>query len=312
MKKKFIVKIALIAFVVILVSMKLFFNPNNNFDPNFMKFSINEVTKFEIKLPSSEKTITVTKKEDNNWYVSNGEKTYNSDKSITANYLNKLKEIKPKHLASISKREWDEFQLTDSKAIRIKLFNNNNILLRDILIGKSNIKKPADPYGLNDAETETYVRSANERKVYIVDGLLQMHLSRDFDDWRNKLLTKLKKKDIKKISFVYPENSFTLNLKDSEWYCENKKLDNRKVEKYIAKIKFKYANKFSNSFQAVSDPKYQLIIEGDNHTKTIIKCYETEEIGKYIIHSDQNSEAFFETNENELVNLFFKSLNDFK
>lgn len=312
MKIKFNAKIIIIIIIIasiLLVSISLILKKNNNSRLEFVKFNPVDVAQMQIKLPNSANTIIVEKDEENEWYVSSGEQKYKADIRIVSNYLNNLKRIKPTSLVTKKRKEWNKYQVSEQKAIKIKLFKKDNTELLDILIGKSSCQKPANPL-LEDAISKTYVRLSGERSVYIADGLFQMQLNRNLNDWRNKLLINFRTKSVQKISFIYPKDSFIIQAKDSEWYSEKKILDKKKVEKYIAQIHYTNGSSFKYNFIPYGDPTSKLIIETKDTTVSI-ECYKIDD-HNYIVHSSQNEEAYFESDKNGLIEKLFKSLEDFQ
>ena len=311
MKRKFKAKniiIVLIVLGILAVLTTVFLNTKNSSATNPFNFNITEVTRIDVKLPTSENLITVTKELDNEWYVSNGNQKYKADIRVIANYLNKLQKINPKRIITKKKRDWNKYQVTKSKAIEVKVYINDEKKLLDIFIGKSSSEKATNPF--EDDINTTCVRLSDQKTVYETDGLLQKHLNKNINDWRNKLLTKFKTRNIQKISFSNPKESFTMNYMDGNWYYGNETVDTRKVEKYLSNIHFINAYKFTNNFNTTDDPYYELRIEGLDSTIDI-KCYKINQY-KFVIHSSQNSESFFESDENGLIKQLFKSLEDFQ
>ena len=313
MSKKFNNKVLLIVFVAlgaVLVLTEFFHKKDKNLKTDLADFNIEEVAKIKLHPQNQEKDIIITKKGDNKWYVTEGEKTYASDQEIVTNYLEELQKLKSQRLAAKSKEKWDKFNVTDSAATNIKLLDAKGKSLLDLLIGKLSYKQAQNSYGRNNVQGISYVRLANEKEVYAVDGFLPMSLNRSFDDWRNKTLTKLNKEDIKQISFVYPDSSFTIEYKDSIWSTNKAQIDDKKVESFLSSLQNKKGYKFNNDFKNESSPVYQLKLTGDNMSDIEINCYVIAD-NKFVIHSNQNTEANFESDDKGLVKQLFKSINYF-
>lgn len=310
MKIKVNTKIIIIVIIItsiLVVSISLILKKGKNKGLELVKFNPVEVVQMKIKLPNSANTITIEKDKENEWYVSEGEQKYKADIRVISNYLNNLLKIKPTKLITKKKREWEKYQVTEQEAIKIKLFNRDKTELLDILIGKSTYQKPANPL-LEDVISKTYVRLSGERAVYITNGMFQMHLNRNLNDWRKKLLTNFKTKAVQKISFIYQNEQFIIHKEDSGWYLGDKLLDKEKVERYIAKTHYINGSHFKNDFVPSGDPECRLLIETMDSTINI-ECYKIDE-NKYIIHSSQNKEAYFESDKNGLMKKLFKSLDD--
>lgn len=315
MSKKLNNRTLLIIFIVlagVLVLTEIFHKTEKNLKTELVAFNTNEVNEIQIYAKGkANKPIKISRVSNTEWNVSNGKEIYKAGADIVKSYFDELRKIKSQRLAANSKDKWDDFQVTDSTASRIKLFNAKNKPLLDILIGKFSYKQAANPYGRNNVRGISYVRLANEKEVYAVDGFLPMSLNRSFDDWRIKTLCKFNAKDIKSIDFSYPDSSFKLNLKDSLWFVGDLSANIKKVNDYLSGLQNKNGHKFNNNFKPTSNPIYQVKIEGDNLSNIEIKCYATPEKGKFIIHSNQNTEAYFESNETGLMKQIFKSLKDF-
>ncbi len=307
-KPKFFISILVLLIVATVLT--IFLNKRKVVNHNLADIHIGLVEKIEVKLPGSAKTIAVTK-ENNSWYVTQGNARYKADIRIVANYLNKIGTIQQKKVITRKKRDWGKYWVTESKGIHIKLFYAEEKPILDFIIGKSNYEKPANPL-LGDAKTDTYFRFTKNWVVYQTDGLMQKHLNRNLNDWRNKLITHLKSNEVYQIKFSYPDSSYILKLKDDQWICNQGKIDQSRVLKYISNVQFEDGYKFDNEFTPASEPLYSVTFIGKDHNElTQLNCYKIDNIN-YVIHSSQNENSYFRAKENDLVNQFFKSQNYFK
>ena len=170
----------LLTVILIVILGFLFLRKNEKRNQNINQFNIYEVSEIQVKLPNSENTIKVTKEEDKEWYVTDGNKKYLADKRVVANYLNKLHKIKINKLITRKRRYQKKYHVNETDVIEIKLLNNNHILYH-IYIGKSRQKIPVDPDN-DDVMGTPFIRFANQNEIYEANGLLSMHLNRNTDD----------------------------------------------------------------------------------------------------------------------------------
>ncbi|MCB2196505.1 MAG: DUF4340 domain-containing protein [Bacteroidetes bacterium] len=307
-KPKFIISLLIV--VIIATSLTLFLTKRRVVRYDFDQINISKVNKIEVNLHGSDQTIMVLK-DDKTWHVTKGDEEYKADIRVVANYLNKIRNIQQKKVITRKRKDWKKYQVAESNGIHIKLFYSDEKPILDLIIGKSNYEEATNPL-LEDAKTDTYLRLANGWVVYQTDGLLQKHLNRNLNEWRNKLITQFKTKEVEHINFSYPDSSYSLTLKDGRWTSNQGEINHRRVLKYISNVQFEDGYQFDNNFTADTEPLYSLtLLDQDSAEITKINCYKIDNIN-YIIHSSQNEAAYFKAKQNDLVNQFFKSLEYFK
>lgn len=296
--------------IIVATALTLFITKRRVVRYDFNQINISKVEQIEVKLPESDQTIVVTK-DDKTWHVTKGDKKYKADIRIVSDYLNKILTIQQKKVITRNRKEWGKYQVDKSNGIHIKLYYTDQKPIADFIVGKSNYEEPDNPL-LEDAKTDTYIRLTNGWVVYQTDGLMQKHLSRNLSDWRNKLITQLKTKEVHQIKFLYPaDSSYTLTLKDDMWTSNKGDIKQKRVLKYISNVQFEDGYKFENNFTPGSDPIYSVKFIGkDHHEIAQVNCYKLDDIN-YVIHSSQNANSYFRAKENDLVNRFFKSQNYF-
>jgi Domain of unknown function (DUF4340) len=249
------------------------------------------------------------------WTVQQGKIVSATQEGAVENLFSEVLNIKPQSLAAIDKSRWQEFNLTDSLATRIKFLNAKGKILADIMIGKMDFKQPEKPiagYSGNNVQITSYVRLHNGNEVYAIDGLLQFSFNIKFEDWRDKTFIRSVKNDVTSIHFIYPaDSSFNLNKKDSFWYAGNLKADSSNVATYLNSLILMNGHEIKDGFKPVSNPSYQLFIDGNNLLKVSIKCYEGENAGEYVLNSNLNPEVYYISKRNGIFNQLFKPRNYF-
>ena len=249
---------------------------------------------------------------------SNGRWTVKQDNIISAaqegavqNLLNEVINIKPQSLASKSKSKWNEYELTDTLATRIKFLDRKGKNLADLMIGKFTYKQADNPYGgygRNNMQMTSYVRNYNENEVYAVNGLLSFSFNIKFDDWRDKTFVKAKKSDITNIRFIYPsDSSYNLVKNNAAWLVADQATDSVSTANYLNSLEFLNGLEIKNGFKSVVSPVYQVLIEGNNLLSITVKCFNGDDNDEYILNSSLNPDVFFTSKKNGIFDKLFKS-----
>jgi hypothetical protein len=253
-------------------------------------------------------------RENDRWIVSQDDIKSAPIKGAVGNIFSEILDISPQSLAAVGKPKWNEYELTDSLATRIRFLNKNGKELAEIMIGKFTYRQVNNPYGGyggNNIEGTTYVRLPEEEEIYSVDGFLAFSFSGGFNDWRDKSFMKCNKDDITKVTFSLPaDSSFTLTKKDSLWFAGPQAADSANTADYLNSVSLIDGQNFRDGFKPGSSPEYQLVIEGNNLLNITVRCYKGEG-DNYILNSSLNPEVYFATKRNELFDKLFKPLDYF-
>jgi hypothetical protein len=138
----------------------------------------------------------------------------------------------------------------------------------------------------------TYVRLSKEDEVYAIEGFIDSHFNRTYNDWRNKTLLKLNQADISKITFNYPaDSSFVLEKRDSVWFAANAKAADAKVNSYVSQLSFKTLNDFADGFSSAEKPTLTLQIESKNGVLATVQGWKNGE--QWILTSSTQSGVYF-------------------
>jgi hypothetical protein len=273
-------------------------------------FDTSEVSKIIIYPKNLAPELIEFSKDNYKWSVAQG-------KIVTAPYRNaaesiimEVLNIKPKSLASVDKEKWKEFDLTDTLAIRVRLLNKKGKELADLMIGRFAYKPGNASYGgynQNYNQGTSYVRIYGEKEVYSVDGFLSLAFSGNFDDYRDKSFIQLKPEDVTKISYIFPsDSSFVLNKKDKEWITGNQITDSIKTATFLNGLSFLNGQDIRDNFKPVTNPAFQMLIEGNNLLNISVKCYLSEETGEYILNSNLNPDVYFVSKKDGIFEKLFK------
>lgn len=253
-------------------------------------------------------------KNSDSWLVSKGNVNSSVRKSAIENLLTELSNFKIQRLVSKNKDKWEEYQLTDSLATRIKIESANLNEPIEFYVGRFKYEAPQNgygQYGRNSFNGSTYVR-LKDNNVYLVKGFLSMTLNSDFDRWRNNDFISINKSDITSIRFSYPaDSSFVLQQSDSLWMIDGTPTDSAKTANYLSSMQNKTISSFANNFIPSGMPIITLEIKGNNMMDVTVKCFADTTSNTYYLESSQNAGVYASSNENGLYKSLMKSKLEF-
>lgn len=179
--------------------------PRNLFQTNFS--SVNKVI---IKSPAQE---LIFEKKDEIWSV-NGLK---GDQSSITELMTLIEKTQVTSLASNNKDSFANFELSESVARTIQIFNNNN-LLEEALIGKT---------GATDS---SFVRFPNNDNVYTINKDPNTYINLPSYVFRDKSVFDIDISAITKLSI----NDISITRIDNKWKLEGN--SNEKIDEYLRKM----------------------------------------------------------------------------
>jgi Domain of unknown function (DUF4340) len=280
------------------------------FKSNIVDFDTSTVSKIILNNRISEGNAIEFIRSNDIWTVRQGKIISAAEEGAVQNIFSEVLNIKPQSLAAINQSKWKEFDLTDSLATRIKFLNSKGKIVADIMIGKLDFKQPDKPNGGfsgNNIKMTSYVRLHKGNEVYAIDGLIPFSFNIKFDDWRDKTFLRFNKTEITNISYVYPaDSSYKLIKKDSIWYLGSLKVDSLMVANYLNSLKLMHGQEFKDDFTPVSNPVYQILVQGIKSVGFSIKCYDGGSPEEYVFNSSLNPGVYFLDRKNLLFNQLFK------
>ena len=250
------------------------------------------------------------------WKIKSRQKLFNADENTVNNILKTMTELKPKRVAATDRSRWEEFEVTDSLATRVKLITGKKTGA-DIYFGKFSYQQPKNQmaYYYNQQGTiTTYVRIARDKIVYVVEGYLGMTLNRGLNDFRNKSIIRSNKSDWTRLSFAYPaDSSFYLVKEGDKWMVDGLLADSASVADYFNSISWLTSSDFVDDQKPLhAKADFSLKIEGDNFVKPLqVKAFKADTVNRYLITSSQNEGAFFSGAKSKLTEKIFIGKNKF-
>lgn len=325
MFKKLNIKILVIILVVLVAIYfltDLLGDNDRSFKSQIVEVDTAKVTDIYINIPKDKAEISLTRTGGTtDWSVESGGQKFPADAGVVKNILSQFADLKPERVAATSKEKWGQYEVSDSAGTRVKLKNGKTELV-DIYVGKFSYTQPPqqpgqqqNPYQQQRGKMTSFVRLADETKVYAVEGFMKMSYQKDMNSYRNKSLLKVNKDDVSRLVFSYPGNvTMTVAKNESgKWQMNGMPADSTKTVRYLNKI----AKLTSSNFIDPSTPKnsiggYKLNIEGNNFTPVEINAIPTPDtLVKYIITSSINPDAEFDGTKGKLFEKVFVTETEF-
>ncbi len=311
MFKKMNIKSLTIVFVVLLAIVVLLRISENkkgerSFRKDLVNFDVANVSGISI-IPKADKEQVNLTRQAVGWKVGNTDKSYNADETMVDNMLNDLLKLVPKRVAATSEDKWNDFEVTDSLATRVIVKDGKNVLA-DIFIGKFSYQQPKNQYQRQGTMT-SFVRLAGDEIIYAVDGFLSMTYNRDINSYRNKYLIKTQKENLNKLTFNYPDSSFTMLKENDKWMISGLLADSASVDKYLSSITVTSNQDFVDDIDVgtLGQAQYSLLIEGDNFTPVDVKVFHNllDTVNNVLLTSNINKGTIFSGTKSGLIEKIF-------
>jgi hypothetical protein len=185
----------------------------------------------------------ILKKNSAGWKVSGAANTaYPADAQQVDEAIKRLTHLQVKSVATRDPDNYARYK-TDSTGTKVLLMNGDT-QLAGLIIGA--------PQFVSRREFNSYVRPINDKSVYAVNGFLGSSFSTDVDQWRDKSVWKLKKKQITGIDFKFPADS-SYHIKRTEndkWISNGDTLKQSSVRSILNQFSPLRAQSFVDSLSA--------------------------------------------------------------
>jgi len=280
-----------IVFAILLVATILIFNTESTknertFKKDLVTIDTSAVSEIVIFPKAKKGTEVKLTKTNNSWNVTaeNGNQYLVPNFKIK-NMLNQLLAIKPKRLASRSKEKFNEYQVNDSTATRIVVREGSNEVL-NLILGKFAFQQPRS--------MSTFVRLASDNDIYEVDGFLDMTFNKTVDNFRDETVIKSDKNKWNALRFESKNTeSFILANNGKAWLIDGEETDSTKTDKVLSELarltNTTYVDVIENSLPPMDS---KLTIENDLGDPIVVTSYR--DSTKYIVHSSQNNNSYFD------------------
>ncbi len=304
----------ILVFVILLVGVGVVFltdskkgDRSSTLREDIFDLDTTSITSLEINPKGTDKAKVTLVKENNSWNVQSEGKSFVAVSDIVNNLLAELQRMKPIRIAAKDKSQWDKFEVTDSSATIVTAWVGKKKL--NIYLGKFSYiqskNQALQQYGgMPQGTMLTYVRRGDEEEVYSVEGFLSMIFDRGINDFRNKTVVKSNRFDWNRLSFTYPDSSYSIYKENEKWKIDGILADSLSVNEYLKNISNLNSSAFIENNQA-TNPVYSLKIEGENLLEPIIVNAYSTNSNNLLVSSSQNKEVYFSGEEADLANKMF-------
>lgn len=276
------------------------------FKSELTNFDREQVSKIEILNNEGEEL--VLRKGSGKWIIQSGDNEYLADSSTVKNMISTVSNLKPERVVALDEEKWSDFEVNDSLGLRVKIYNEDETLA-DLYVGKFKYSVPQNAgqnmYGQPNYKLTSYVRPANEDKVYAVDGFLKMTFNQDLNNLRFSKLTDVRSQVIGKISIESPRGSYTLNKEDNTWTLAGQPVDSAAMNGYVNNLA-NLSNRNFVEYEPVSGPAYKILIEGNMDKPIELSGY----LPDSLVSSSLNPGVYFDGTTSDLFTNVFKEKNE--
>lgn len=317
MKKNNILILVLAGLILIFVATNYFKkNSSANFKAEVIQLDSSTVNKIIIRPPSSsEEEPIIISKDDDNWQVAQDAIKTQANQSTVNSVLGQLEQIKTEQLVSKTKEKWEAYELTDTLAQCVEIYQQGKEKPTKLYFGKTTYRQSQNPGygGRPSVDASTYFRINETPSTYAIKGGLSNTFKRKFSAWRNTEFIKFDKDLITRLKFeTNKNNTFSLSKKESDWFMGEISPDSTKVAKYLNYLSYQSSSRFVDGFKPKENADYTLTIQGDSTEELIIKAYRDSTTNSYILNASLYPNVFIESDSTELFKRLFVNQDYFK
>jgi len=276
--------------VVILIELADSRRGGRNFPESLVSVDAGEITALELfPRVTGGKVIKLIKNGDE-WSVESDDKKYRADGSRIISLINELNLMSPESVVSVKEEGWEQYEVTDSLGTRVKLFSGSK-LLSDLIIGKFSFSQ--------SRKMTSYVRTAGEKEVYGIDGMIGMSFNRNINYFRDNTVIDSPASEWSELSFSYPaDSSFVMEKAADKWMVDGQRADSASVTEYLSSLSDLSDSRFAEIDNAAGlTMTHKLVIGKSDGTEPLeISGYFTGG-DEFFVESSQNIGALFNIRE---------------
>ena len=256
--------------------------------------------------PGTEITLT---REGTDWMVSNGTLSTKAAAGSVDPMLRELALIKMERIAANNRDKWAEYEVSDGKGSRVRVYDRNNQVLEDFVAGRF-APDPQPQSGISS------LRLAKGDEVYAVNGPAATTFNQGFDYFRDKRLLQFDPgQNINRLELILPGDSLiTLQKTQNQWIASNgAKPDTTALLNYLSGLRSISGAGFAEGFDEVSGSSSylgKLKIFGDHlEVPAQIGCFPSGNPEQpFVLHSSQNPDAYFSSDSSGVYRRIFGTL----
>lgn len=298
--------IALIALVAIFILSRLFRAPalESNVRKELVRLDTAQVTEVRIHLVADSGEMKLVRSQ-TGWKVIKGNREEEAEGGSVESMLGVLMHLDAQRMMSRKKEKWDAYEVGE-KATWVMVFAGKD-KKADLRIGKTGFTQ-GQGVGMDGAFT--YVRLSDEEEVYSSAGMLSAHFNKDFNQWRNKIFLKVKKDDVAKITFNYPDSGFVVEKRDSLWYVNGQAAKDSKLSIYFSKVRFKTVSEFADEIVPTGEAPLSIQVTPKQGAIMEVKAWPMD-AGEWVLHSSLQEKVYFKGKTEGIIKDVFVGMKSF-
>jgi hypothetical protein len=291
--------------IVLIVLLLLYFvvrfagSGERTFKDKILAFEPASVTAIKVTDPKSKSEPVELKRNGDKWMIRSNGQDYPADTNSVKNVLKQLSDLTTKRYAGKGKDAWQKYELTDTAASVVTVIAGSKTI-GELMIGKFTYTMPKGQQQQQmqgrqqRGEMTSYVKLADEKDVYAVDGYLKMSISSNPDSYRNKSLVSINPSDINRITLNGPGYNDVMENQGGKWVENGLPADSATIARYRNAIARLNGAKFVNQSAGQSYPSHTLKIEGNNFNPIELQAFPAADTNiAYVITSSANPESYF-------------------
>lgn len=244
-------------------------------------------------------------KSDEIWMVGSHGKMRPANSDNINRIFQMISPLVPEQLVSRGKDNWDEYEISDEKGTRVKIFQGKR-LSSEFIFGKMDFQSQMIQ-GQQRPKINTFVRLEGKDEVYTVEGFLGSAFPAGAENYRNQTVVNVKEADIDKIMIEGTDQNYTLSREGMNWLINNIPSDSANTVNFIRKLTTLRSTGFveDESEGRLTMSSYKMIIERKSEDAIEILAYPADITHNYFITSSQNPGSVFSGSQNNLFESLF-------
>jgi hypothetical protein len=288
---------ALIILVGIFYAVKYTGSEDRTFRSQVLEYDPNEITAIHVKdLQTGDDT--EIQKEGDKWLLTGNGIQYNGGVDAIANIIGLLSKLNTESIVATQQDKWEKYQVDEQSAIRVRLYTGDD-LAGDLFIGKFDFEQipSAAPGRQPQTKMTSYVRPAEENKVYAVNGILRSNFQGGAKPFRDRnVLSVDNLHDINRVSLSGSNMQIELLKKDTaSWTINGMPSDSVETIRYLRGLSNLRNYDFIDDVDiSPLTPEYTARVEGNNFAPVTLYAYPAADSTiKYYITSTFNEGTVF-------------------
>lgn len=281
-------------------------NKDRSFDADVLAFSKDKITKLEVT-PKDQETFTI-EKNGSDWIGKKGALQVKAMNSTVDPILEIIDKMKILRIAAIDEAKHPSFEIDDVTArASLKIYEGSNPV-KEYVIGGFRMNQET-------RSAKSFIRLANDPKVYVMDGFASFSLSQGFDSYRDRLVLQFDAEAVNKITWNAEVASGSVERTLAGWTSTSGEiLDSTKVENFVRSMSNFSASGFNDNYTSSSNTGNQGSIEialANRPTPIVLNVFEVTGSDKpLVLHTTEKEDTYFTADSTSVVARFFKSIDE--